>query len=192
MSFSRKGFCLTKSRGTPYSIVTLPVVATANNAYYLNDVVKMEQAGATGRVESVTASSAIVAGVVIAAYKNVGGQKKPLTFSQPDNGPYLVSGQAGFVEVITDPRAIFVAAIDSSASAGLTGKFVRVTAGVPNQRSGLSGAGIRAATATVTNTSSRIFQIVGVSDLEVAQYGRGADVPADGGVLVRLANPYFA
>jgi hypothetical protein len=192
MSFSRKGFAMSKSRGGAYTMVTLPVVATANNAYYLNDAVKMEGAGATGRVERVTASSATLAGVVVAAYKNVGGQKRPLTFSQPDNGPYLTSGQAGFVEVITDPRALFVAAIDTSASAGLTGKYVAVTAGAPNQRSGLSGMGIKAASATVANTTSRTFQIVAVSDFEIAQYGRGVDVPADGGVLVKLANPFYS
>jgi len=201
MSFTRKGFALAKSRGAPYSTVTLPVVATANNAYYLNDAVKMEQAGATGKVERVTASSAILAGVVVAAYKNVGGQKRPLTHSQPTNGPYLTSGQAGFVEVITDPRALFIAAIDTSASAGLTGKYVQVTAGAPNQSSGLSGMGLKASTATAANVAyatagqtifSRTFQIVAVSDFEIAQYGRGIDVPADGGVLVKLANPFYS
>ena len=201
MSFSRKGFVMSKSRGAPYTMVTLPVVATANNAYYLNDAVKMEGAGATGKVERVTASSAVLAGVVVAAYKNVGGQKRPLTFQQPDNGPYLTSGQAGFVEVITDPRALFVAAIDTSASAGLTGKYVAVTAGAPNQRSGLSGMGIKAASATAANVTyvtagqtvlARTFQIVAVSDFEIAQYGRGIDIPADGGVLVKLANPFYS
>ncbi len=190
MSFTRKGFVLAKTRGAPSSIITLPVVATANNAYYLNDAVKIE--GGTGKAERVTASSATLAGVVIAAYKNVGGQKRPLTHSQPTNGPYLTSGVDGFVEIVSDPRAYFIAAIDTSASAGLTGKFVTVTAGAPNQRSGLSGMGIKAASATAANTSSRTFQIVAVSDFEIAQYGRGVDVPADGGVLVKLANPYFS
>lgn len=201
MSYNRKGFILAKTRGGPQAIMTFPVVATANNAYYLGDAVKMEGAGGTGRVERVTASSAILAGVVIAAYRNVGGQKRPLTFSQPTNGPYLTSGQTGFVEVISDPRALFIAAIDTSASAGLTGKYVTVTAGAPNQSSGLSGMGIKAASATAANAfyatagqtiHSRMFQIVAVSDFEVAQYGRGVDVPADGGVLVKLANPFFS
>jgi hypothetical protein len=192
MTFSRKGFVMTKSRGTPYVLQTLPVVATANNAYYLGDPVKMEQAGGSGKVERVTASSAILAGVVVGAYKNVGGQKRPLTFSQPTNGPFLTSGQAGFVEILTDPRAIFVAAIDTSASAGLVGKYVTVTAGAPNQATGISGFGIKAASVTAANTTSRQFQVVGVSDFEIAQYGRGIDVPADGGVLVKLANPFFS
>lgn len=192
MSYSRKGFILAKTRGGTQAIVTLPVVATANNAYYLGDCVQMEQKGATGKVERVTASTATLAGVVVAAYKNVGGQKRPLTHSQPTNGPYLTSGQAGFVEVITDPRAYFIAAIDTSASAGLTGKYVTVTAGAPNQNSGLSGYGVKAASATAANTSSRQFQIVGVSDFETALYGRGVDIPADGGVLVKLANPFFS
>lgn len=201
MSTYRKGFALAKTRGAPYSIVTLPVVATANNAYYLNDPVKMEGAGATGKVERVTASSAILAGVVIAAYKNVGGQKRPLTHSQPTNGPYLTSGQAGFVEVVTDPRALFIASIDTSASAGLTGKYFAVTAGAPNQLSGLSGMGLKAASATVANVvyttagqtiHARQFQVVAVSDFEIAQYGRGIDIPADGGVLVKFANPFYS
>lgn len=192
MSFSRKGFVVTKSRGTPYVLQTLPVVATANNAYYIGDPVKMEQAGGSGKVERVTASSATLAGIVIGAYKNVGGQKRPLTFSQPTNGPFLTSGQAGFVEVVSDPRAIFISAIDTSASAGLIGKYVTVTAGAPNQATGLSGFGIKAASATAANTSSRQFQVIGVSDFEIAQYGRGIDVPADGGVLVKLANPFFS
>lgn len=192
MSYTRKGFHLTKTRGGTQVIQTLPVVATANNAYYIGDTVQMEQKGATGKAERVTASSATLAGVIVAAYKNVGGLKRPLTFSQPTNGPYLTSGQAGFIEVVTDPRAIFIGAIDTSASAGLTGKYVTVTAGAPNQNSGLSGYGIKAASATAANTSSRQFQIVGVSDFETALYGRGVDVPADGGVLLRLANPFFS
>ena len=199
MSTFRRGFTLCKTRGAPYAIVTLPVVATANNAYYLNDAVKME--GGTGKVERVTASSAVLAGVVVAAYKNVGGQKRPLTHSQPTNGPYLTSGQAGFVEVVTDPRALFLAAIDTSASAGLVGKYVTVTAGVPNQATGLSGMGIKAASVTSNSVIyatagqtilARTFQIVAVSDFEKAIYGRTNDVPADAGVLVKFANPFYS
>jgi hypothetical protein len=196
MTTSRKGFALAKSQGAPYAIKTFKVVATANNAYYLNDPVKME--GATGLAERVTASSATLLGVVIAAYKDSNGQKRPLTHSQPTNGPYLTSGQAGFVEVVTDPRARFIAAIDTSASAGLVGKYIGVTAGAPNQRTGLSGYGLKASTATAVNIFTttagatlygRPFQIVEISDFETAQYGRNIDIPADAGVVVKLAVP---
>ncbi len=190
MTTSRKGFVLAKTQGAPYAIKTFKVVATANNAYYLNDPVEIE--APTGFAERVTASASTLLGVVIAAYKNSGGQKRPLTHSQPTNGPYLTSGQAGFIEVVTDPRARFIAAIDTSASAGLVGKFVTVTAGAPNQNTGLSGFGIKAASATVANTTSRTFQIVEISDFETAQYGRNVDVPADAGVVVKLANPYLS
>lgn len=190
MTTTRKGFALAKSQGAPYAIKTFKVVATANSAYYLNDPVKME--GNTGLAEKVTASSATYLGIVIAAYKDSSGQKRPLTHSQPTNGPYLTSGQAGYVEAVTDPRARFIAAIDTSASAGLVGKYVGVTAGAPNQRTGLSGYGIKGATATVANTSSRPFQIVEISDFETAQYGRDADLIPDAGVVVKLANPVLS
>lgn len=190
MSTYRNGFIPVKSQGAPYATKTFKVVATANNAYYNNDPVKLE--GNTGLAERVTASSATLLGVVIASYKDVGGEKRPLTHSQPTNGPFLTSGQAGFVDVITDPRVRYIAAIDTSASAGLIGKFVTVTAGSPNQKSGQSGYGIKAASATAANTSSRTFQIVSISDFEIAQYGRNKDIPADGGVVVKLANPLLS
>jgi len=190
MTTYRNGFIPIESQGAPYATKTFKVVATANNAYYNNDPVKLE--GNTGLAERVTASSATLLGVVIASYKDVGGQKRPLTHSQPTNGPFLTSGQAGFVEVITDPRVRYLTAIDTSASAGLVGKFVTVTAGVPNQKTGQSGFGIKAASATAANTSSRTFQIVSVSDFEIAQYGRNRDIPADGGIVVKLANPLLS
>jgi hypothetical protein len=189
MPFTRKGFSLAKSQGAPYAIRTFKVVATANNAYYLNDAVKME--GNTGLAERVTASSATLLGVVIAAYSNSSGEKRPLTFSQPTNGPYLTSGAAGFVEVVTDPRARFTASIDVSASAGLIGKFFSVTAGAPNQRSGLSGMGLKGSSVTAVGTG-RMFQVVEISDFETAQSGRNIDLAADSGVVVKLANPLFS
>jgi hypothetical protein len=191
MTIFRNGFIPTKSQGSPYVTKTFKVVATANNAYYNNDPVKLE--GNTGLAERVTASSATLLGVVIASYKDNGdGNKRPLTFSQPTNGPFLTSGQAGFVEVITDPRVRYFAAIDTSASAGLIGKFFTVTAGIPNQRTGQSGFGLKALSATVANTSSRTFQVVEISDFEKAIYGRNTDLPADAGVVVKLANPLLS
>lgn len=184
MSFNRKGFVLCKSQGAPYTQTTFKVVATANNAYYINDPVKLE--GATGLAERVTASSSTLLGIIKAPYSNSNGQKRPLTHSLPTNGAYLTSGKAGFVEVITDPRARFIAALDTSASAGLIGRYIGVTAGAPNASSGLSGYGLKASTVTAVN--NRPFQIVDISDFEKAVYGRNTDIAGDAGVVVKLAN----
>lgn len=191
MTTYRNGFIPVKSQGAPYATTTFKVVATANNAYYNNDPVKLESN--TGFADSRVTASAPLLGVVIASYKDNGdGNKRPLTFSQPTNGPYLTSGQAGFVDVITDPRVRYITAIDTSASAGLIGKFFAVTAGAPNQRSGQSGFCLKASSATAANTSSRQFQVVEISDFERAIYGRNSDIPADGGVVVKLANPLLS
>ena len=53
MSTYRNGFIPVKSQGAPYATKTFKVVATANNAYYNNDPVKLE--GNTGLAERVTA-----------------------------------------------------------------------------------------------------------------------------------------
>jgi len=184
MSNARQGFILAQTGGMAPVTKTYKVLATANNAYYPGDPVRLN---GNGELSLVSASSADMIGVIAAVYSNVGGEKRPLTFSQPNNGPYLTSGAAGFAEVIIDRNATFRAQIDVTASVGLIGSNINVSAGAPNTRAGISGYNLKGA--SIGTSANRVFKIVEISPFETSQTGRTADVASGGGVLVRMTNP---
>lgn len=108
-----------------------------------------------------------VIGVVAALYDT---SNKPLTFSQPNRGPYLPALTGGFADVVDDPEVTFIVQADASVDQNDIGKFVSVTAAVDvvNTAAGTSKMQVKMST---VDTSVRQFQILGIAPNESAGLG---------------------
>ena len=186
MAFPRKGLVAARGGGKSDYLRTYPVLVNSNQAYYKNALVGLD---ALGNVINVTASTVSpVLGVIqdlLLAPQNDLDPGRPLTFNQPTRGPYLVSGQTGFAIVNTDPDQIYVVQYDSTASAGLIGKNINVSAaagGSGNTLTGVSNQNVRAS--SVAAASERQLQIIGIAPNELVT-GRGEKAPG-AGILVKL------
>jgi hypothetical protein len=186
MSFPRKGFVATRGAGKTDYLRIYPVFVNSNQAYFVNAVVGLNS---SGQVINVTASTVSpVLGVIQALYGDPGNDLDPpkaLTFNQPTRGPYLTSGQTGFALVNTDPDQVYTVQYDATASLGMVGLNINVSAaagGQGNTRTGISGQNVAAATAAIA--SERQFQIVGLAPNEMVT-GRGEKAPG-AGILVKL------
>lgn len=156
----------------------------ANNAFAIGDAVFQTANGVISPVSG--AVSANYCGVIQALYKtNNANELIPLTFNQPSAGPYLVTGQAGFAQVIIDPEQTFVAQLDVSASAGLIGNTIDVSASPPDAATGISRHNLRGA--SLGTDSGRMFKVIGIAPSEMLT-GRWGDKPAGTGVEVKLNN----
>lgn len=142
---------------------TVRVNAGANNAFFMGDLVCLS----SGKVTQATASSTNYFGIVHAVMKlsSDGNKPAPLTFNQPTRGPYLATAQEGYALVCTDPFATYIAQIDVSASAGLVGKTINVSAGAPNTAAGISGYNLKGSTIGVS--ADNPFKIVGLAPTEL-------------------------
>lgn len=154
------GFKGGRSRGKGQYLMTLPT--DRDGDIYAGDPVALN---ASGQVALVTASTSVnFAGVIQAVYgKRTDANSPPraLTFNQPASGPYLVSGQSGFALVNTDPDTTYIAVLDATASSGLVGQTVNVSAGAGNSRAGVSGYSLAAA--TLGASAEHPFKIVGIA-----------------------------
>lgn len=164
------------------------VKADTNNAFGINDPVFLNS---DGTVSPVTAAvSGNFAGIIQSLYRtNTANEAIPLTFNQPSTGQYLVTAQAGFVDVIIDANQLFVASLDVSASAGLIGSTVHVTAAPPDSATGVSRYGLKGS--TIGTDAERPFKIVGLAPSEIIS-GRWGDKPANTGVEVKLNSTAFS
>lgn len=186
MSFPRKGLVAARNGGKTDHLRTYPVFVNANQAYYQNALVGMNS---TGQVINVTASTVspclgVIVGLTLAPSNDV-DPGRPLTFNQPTRGAYLTSGQTGFAIVNTDPDAIYVIQYDSTASVGMVGLNINVSAaagGEGNSSTGISYQNAKASTAAVA--SERHLQIIGLAPNELVT-GRGEKAPG-AGILVKL------
>lgn len=187
MSFPQVGFRPVKSLvGTKPTLQEFPVFVNTNHAYFAGDLVYLRSDGAVA--VATAAVSANFLGVIQACFKSVNGRAAPLTFSQPNAGPYLTSGTAGFVLVNVDPNQLYEASIDVSASAGLVGNTVHVSGSqLGNTRTGISKMSL--AGATLGTDAERPFKIVGIAADEKAL--STGDLPAGSGVLVKINNGIF-
>lgn len=189
MATPKNGFVPCRSlTGTRPLTKTFKVKADANNAFGIGDPVFYNN---DGTVSPVTAAvSGNFAGVITAVYKtNSANEKIALTFNQPSTGPYLVTGQAGFADVIIDSNKTFVAQIDVSASAGLIGNTVHVSAGAPNNATGISTYSLKGS--TLGTDAERPFKIIGIAPAEQIT-GKWSDKPANSGVEVKLVSTVFS
>lgn len=128
-------------------------------------------------------------GIVRAVYGNSSGQKKPLTFSQPTNGPILPASTAGWVEVNIDPHQTYIANTDTTVLGTHIGMFVGVTAGVANTAAGVSGFMVKMSTAVSTASDTTPLQIINIAQTELDGL---TQTEGHQDVEVKIANHAFA
>ena len=188
MAYGQRGLTASRSlSGGDPVLITLPVFIDAKMAYFIGDPVELRAGGWAALVTAAVETAPL--GVVQSVYGiDADGNPKPLTFNQPNNGVYLSTGVTGFVKVNVTPSQLYVCQIDVSASAGLVGKTVHVSAGAPNTRAGISGYNL--AGATIGVSSNKPFQIVGIAPNELIA-GRG-DKAAGSAVEVRCNGTIFS
>lgn len=189
MATPRQGFKATRTlNGTNPVLRRFNVNVDANHTYRINDPVVLN---ASGEVELCTAATSANFLGVIQAVGTIDqtGTFQQLTFNQPNRGPFLTSGQTGVALVNVDPHQIYVAQIDVSASAGIIGNTVHVSAGPGNDVAGISGFNL--AGATLGTDAERPFKIVGIAPSEFVGTNRNGDFPAGSGVEVQLNASIF-
>lgn len=184
----RNGFQPVSTLGGGQTFTQLVRVnAGANNEFFIGDPVYLT----SGKLSPVTASSSNYVGIIHAVYglSTDGNKPKPLTFNQPSRGPYLTSAQEGYALVCFDSNQTYIVQIDVSASAGLIGKTINVSAGAPNKAAGISGYNLKGSTLGVS--ADNPFKIVGLAPTELVN-GYGRDLPAGGAVLVKMNSTVFS
>lgn len=175
-NFNQSGFVpLRKAGGGTSVIKTFEVTAAADDAYFPGDVVTLKATGKVRLLRNGDASTVRPLGVIVAAEKSVDGRPFPLTFSQPTNGPFLTTGQAGFVQVVVDPHATFGVEFGGNFTPAVIGAGAKVTAGTPNTQSGLSGQRL---SGTVSTSADAQFQIVGLHPQELTETRSSVAAPA--------------
>lgn len=155
----------------------------ATNSYYAGDPVALDSAG---QAILVTASvTANFLGVIDSVYLKPASDldpPKPLTFNQPTRGPFITTGQTAIAKVNVNPGQLYAVEIDVSASAGLIGQTVHVSAGAPNQNAGISGFSLRGA--SLGTGAENPFKIVSIDPFSKALNGSG-DQASGNRVLVQ-------
>lgn len=180
MAFPRKGFVASNTFGDKPTLQMFEVEAGATSAYFINDPVSLNSLGKLILVTACVNSN--YAGVIESLYSKVNDidPPRPLTFNQPTRGPYLTTGQSGFAYVNVNPRQIYIAQLDVTASTGLIGQTCHVSAGPPNTAAGISGFNLRGT--SLSTSADNAFKIVGLAPNELNS-GRG-DKAAGSGVMV--------
>ena len=161
-----RGFEPAQSLGGGQFFQTRRYKVSADNgaAIFPGDLVML---GPQGGVQGWTDASAIGAmdpalGVVKALYDTNG---KPLTFSQPTNGPFLDASTEGYAEVYDNPDAVFVANASASFATSNLGHFAALTVGVDNSAAGISGQGVTLGT-TASSVGGHPFMVMGLAEAD--------------------------
>lgn len=187
MATPRNGFVASRHlSGGRASLKTYPVKADANNAFAIGDPVVLRS---DGTVAPVTAAvSANFLGVIQGLYRtNSANERIELTFNQPSTGNYLVTGQAGFAQVNVDPDQLYIVQLDVTASVGLVGNTVHVSAAAPAS-TGISRYSL--AGTTLGTDAERPFKIIGIAPTELINK-LGGDFAPGSGVEVKLNGGSF-
>lgn len=189
MAFSRKGFMLSQSGGKPLATKVFEVDASTTRMFFIGDAVKFDAAGNGKIIPLPTSAAGAGLGVVTALYKkNSDGSLMPLTFNQPTpGGPFLGASQAGYAQVVIDGAARYVAQLDVTASQGLIGSNIDVSAGTPSTAAGISGMNLKGT--SIATTTNRSFKIVGIASTEFIGTNRSGDFAAGSGVIVKINAP---
>jgi len=184
--YSQGGFIACRKLGGGEAIQQLYAVsASSNEAYFQNMAVTL---GTTGKVKPLkNATTAAPLGVITALYRSSGGKPMPLTFSQPTNGPYLTSAQAGFALVNVDLNQTYIAQFGGTVDESIFGAAAKVSAGANNTGNGTSG---QTLSGTVSTSTDSQFQILGFAPVELLN--TRTSVAAQGLVECKLLRSVFA
>ena len=189
MAVKPRGFVPLRSLGGPVSFTTRRYRVSSGNttSIFPGDAVRLL---ADGQVRRVRTSAATVAELgVLGVVRNVlNSNGRPLTFSQPTNGPFLNASTAGYVDVYDDPDIVYQVNGTTSASAAYMGRFCRVTAATYNSAAGISG--LRIETADVTSSAvGHQFQIIGIAPSErIGSLTVDGESVSSADLEVRIAN----
>lgn len=160
--FTQRGFvACRKLGGGAATLKKFEVSASSNEAYFLGDAVILGASGKVRLLKNATATPPL--GVISACYKSVQGRPFPFTFSQPDLGPFLTSGTAGFVDVNIDKDQTYTVQCGANWTQAAIGATTKVSAGAPNRQNGLSG---QTVTGTFTTSSDGQWQVIGLAPTE--------------------------
>lgn len=183
MATPKNGFTPYSQNGGPITGLTRQYALATANAFFIGDAVDIK---ADGFLHQVSGVGDRVAGVIVDLYGlDANGYRRELTFNQPGGGVYIASGAGGYADILVDENAVFIAALDVTASTGLIGQSVNVSSGTPNTTIGRSGQSL----AVPATSVQAHFQIVGISPFE--KVSRKDDIANPAGVLVRIAQARF-
>lgn len=151
------------------------VNASNDVALFAGDAVVLS----SGAVTAVTANGdSPVLGVIAALYDS---NKRPLTHSQPTNGPYLAASTAGYVDVFDDPRIVYDVVANSACSdldIGQIGTVVADASGSPAL--GQSAQKMNASSIvaeTTANSDTLAFKMIGLSKRNTSEtYSDGQEI----------------
>ncbi len=151
------------------------VVSSGNGQdLFIGDAVKL----IGGFVEAVSGAGEEGIGVLKAVYTATG---RPLTFNQPDNGPFRqgANSAANVVDVYDDPHIIYQVQANATAAQVNIGQVANLSAGTGNTNTGLSGHELNIADATAAgsaNAAGPTFRIVSLAAVELGVFSSGNDV----------------
>lgn len=165
------------------------VTATGNTqGLFIGDPVRFNPNGVgIARVSGNAAANTRILGVVAQMFDDNG---RPLTFNQPNRGPFLPSSTSGWAAVYDSQQITFICQVDGSAAETLVGQYVSLTAATNggNTAAGTSILQIRAGSG---DTSVKMFQVLGISPTESRGLGSFANASGWGNtdidVEVRIA-----
>lgn len=160
------------------------VTATGNtHGIFINDPVLFNPNGlGIARLSANAIATTRCLGAVAEVFNDSG---RPLTFSQPTNGPFLPASTAGWAAVHDSQMTTFIVQCDASAAETLVGKYVTLTAvsQAGNTAAGVSLISVKAASA---DTSVKTFQVIGMSPTEQKGLGSFAVASAWGNTFIDL------
>lgn len=174
-----------KLGGGPAITKMFPVSAVANEAYFLGDAVIASTTGAVRPLKNGTPLATRPLGVIVGLLDQ---NQKPLTHSLPTRGPFLASAVPGYALINCDPNQTYVAEFGGNANDAVVFAGVKVSAGAPNTRTGLSGQGLDA---TAITTSDAQFRILGLAPEQFISNPRSSAAASAASALVEvmIVNP---
>ncbi len=150
------------------------VASTNGQNLFIGDAVKL----VAGFIEAVSGAGEFGIGVIKACYTATG---RPLTHSQPDNGPFRrgANSAANIVDVYDDPNTVFQVQANATAAIANIGQVANLSAGVGNTNTGLSGHELNIADATAAvsaGAAEGTFRIIGLAPVERGVFASANDV----------------
>jgi len=126
-------------------------------------------------VEHTSTGVGPILGIVKACYSSL--KNRPLTFNQPNSGPFIPASTAGFVDVYIDPDIVYEVVADSGMTAAQVGDLADITAtGSGASNTGISKMALDTTTIaaqTSANVQTLPFRVIGLARVEETPVGSG-------------------
>ncbi len=176
---------------SPHMRTTVNEGSSGNNAnsIFIGDVVYLNTSGA---LQSYTeAASGAETQLPLGVVANVfDANKRPFTFSQPTNGPFIPTSTEGYAMVYEDPGIIYAANCSTTARHDMVGSFCHVRVCAANTAAGRSGHGLDIDQSVTAG--GHIFKMVGISPLDSTLESPPVSGAANNDIEVLLINSYWS